>query len=184
MKKAFVIAAAVVLSAACTACGAGNVTVSGTQSAAVSSAAPAVSSSQASSEASPERKVDAAKYEDSLTGLVSYLGACGYVQGNGTKTEFQLIGAKSGYRYTGYVEKKETVTAEFYAYDPSNLNDTAKKVLDSVKQNGSFTLFGKVVPAVLSDSGKYLMIYQDTSSADANTTRKKEVTEAFKSYKA
>lgn len=183
MKKAFVIAATVVLSVACTACGVGNVSVSGT-SAPVSSVAPAVSSQESSSEAAPSSNVDASKYDDSLKGLAAYLGACGYVEGNGDKMEYQMIGAKNGYRYSGSIGGKKTVTAEFYEYTPAKFDSTAKKILDEVKQKGSFTLFGKTVDATLSDSGKYLMIYKDSATADANEARKKEVIKNFKAYKA
>lgn len=183
MKKALIIAAAAALAVACTGCGVGDVAVSGTEPA-VSSAASAISSQASSSEAAPASSVDPTKYDDSLKGLATYLGACGYIEGNGDAMRSELIGAKSGYRYSGSVDKKQTVTAEFYEYDPANLNDTAKKVLDEVKQKGSFTLFEKNIPAVVSDSGKYLMIYKDSASGEANETRKKAVLEKFKTYKA
>ena len=78
MKRAFIIAAVTVLAAvSCTARGAGDVTASelAASSSAVSSAVSSAASEQSAS--SSTTKVDAAKYADSVTGLASYMGACG-----------------------------------------------------------------------------------------------------------
>ena len=181
MKKLGILAAAAVLTLSCTACGMGNVTTSGASGAAVSSAASAVASSQA---ASSTVSVDPTKYDDSLQGLMKYMTACGYVEGNATKTEAQLIGAKAGYRYSGKVDGKQTVTIELYEYATSGVSSTGQKVLDSVKSNGSFTLFDKTIPAVLSNSGKYMMIYKDTDTGSTHTAHQKQAEENFKNYKA
>lgn len=177
MKKTFILVAAAVLAISCTACGAGSVTASGVESTASSAA---VSSSASSSSGTV---ADAAKYSDSLKGLITYMGACGYIDGNGLQMEYQLIGAKNGYRYTKKIDKKQTVTAEFYEYDLKNLNETAKKILDSVQQNGYFTLFNKKITAYHSDNGKYLMVYKDSASGDASTARQKEAAAKFKAFK-
>ncbi|MCH4238656.1 MAG: hypothetical protein LKF71_00020 [Oscillospiraceae bacterium] len=185
MKRAFIIVAVAVLAAvSCAACGAGDVTASGlaaSSSAASSTVSSAVSEQSASSSTTT---VDAAKYADNVTGLATYMGACGYVEGGGLQLEYQLIGAKNGYRYSTSVNHKATITVEFYEYDKANLNDTAKKTLDSVKQNGYFTLFNKNVNASLSDNGKYLMIYKDTDTSDAHNARTKEAIKKFKAFKA
>ena len=75
------------------------------------------------------------------------------------------------------------VTAEFYEYDLKNLNDEAKKTIESVKKDGKFELLGMTTEATLSDNGKYLMVYTDNSGEELNKTRKSDVLKAFKEYK-
>ena len=68
------------------------------------------------------------------------------------------------------------------------MNDTAKAVLESVKANGSFDLIGQTVTgAYISNSGKYLMIYVDTSLNDGaaeNIELRDKAVKAFQEFKA
>ena len=87
------------------------------------------------------------------------------------------------YRF-GY-EGNNNVIVELYEYDPENLSDEAKTVVESVKQDGTFSVIGqKVTDAYLSDSGKYLMIYKDTQTNEKNELHKKQIVELFQGFKA
>ena len=101
---------------------------------------------------------------------------------DGTEMSYGMIGAKAGHRYM-FTFNNSQVTAEFYEYDLKNLNDEAKKTIESVKKDGKFELLGMTTEATLSDNGKYLMVYTDNSGEELNKTRKSDVLKAFKEYK-
>lgn len=171
MKKIWIIAAAAVFFMTATACGAGDVG--------------GVSSKESSSQApvSSEPTVSQSSVEDNLKGLEKYLTGNGVLSGDPAETRADIIGAKSGVRYQFPYNGKDNVTAEFYEFDAANLNDKAKEVLDSVRSNGSFTLMDQQISAVLSDNGKYLMIYKDTVKEDENKAYEEKVTKLFKEFK-
>lgn len=175
MKKIWILAAAAALLMTATACGAGDVGGASSQASKPSSSAASSSSS------APAVSQDSV--EDSLKGLQKYLTGNGAVSGEPTTMHAEVIGAKSGVRYQFSYNGKNNVTAELYEYDPENLNKTAKDILDSVKSSGKFSLMGQQVNAVISDSGKYLMIYQDTVVKDENKANADKVTKLFKSFK-
>ena len=96
-----------------------------------------------------------------------------------------FIGAKSGVQYRFSYEGSNNVTVELYEFDLDNLSDEAQAVLNSVQQNGSFTVIGQeVTDAYLSESGKYMMIYRDTQTNEKNELHKKEIVELFQGFKA
>ena len=123
MKKKWLAAAAAVLCAATMAsCGQGvvDLTSSGQESA---------SSAPVSSALSEE------EVEDTLEGLEQYMASLGYISGTPSTMRGDMIGAKEeGHRYA-----TAAATVEFYEYDLSNLNDTAKAVRESVEADGTFT---------------------------------------------
>ena len=87
------------------------------------------------------------------------------------------------YRFS--YEGSNNVTVELYEFDLDNLSDEAQAVLNSVQQNGSFTVIGQeVTDAYLSESGKYMMIYRDTQTNEKNELHKKEIVELFQGFKA
>ena len=158
MKKKWLAAAAAVLCAATMAsCGQGvvDLTSSGQESA---------SSAPVSSALSEE------EVEDTLEGLEQYMASLGYISGTPSTMRGDMIGAKEeGHRYA-----TAAATVEFYEYDLSNLNDTAKAVRESVEADGTFDMIGQTVQgAVLSDSGKYLMIYTATAPTRKPPPRRK-----------
>ena len=169
MKKKWLAAAAAVLCAATMAsCGQGvvDLTSSGQESA---------SSAPVSSALSEE------EVEDTLEGLEQYMASLGYISGTPSTMRGDMIGAKEeGHRYA-----TAAATVEFYEYDLSNLNDTAKAVRESVEADGTFDMIGQTVQgAVLSDSGKYLMIYTAHSTDEDATATKEAAIAAFRAFKA
>lgn len=166
MRKYVIVLAVVVLAGLFTACG---VNVGGASSAPVSSAV----SSQISQDS----------VEDNLSGLQKYLVGAAEFSGDASKMGANIIGAKSGVKYVFGHNGKNNVTAELYEFDTANLNDTAKKVISEVKDKGSFTIMDQQINAVLSDSGKYLLIYKNNSTDDENKKYDKNVAEMFKAFK-
>ena len=127
--------------------------------------------------------VDESKYEDTLDGLAEYMKAKEYISGDPVEMAADFIGAEKGVKYTGSYEGNNNITMELYEYDPANLNETAQKVIDSVKKDGKFEIMQTDVNAVLSDSGKYLMIYTDTASGEVHEKHTDTVKADFKAFK-
>lgn len=170
MKKILILALAVVMAGTMAACGMGD--VGGASSAPVSSVA-----SQAESSA-----VGADSMDDNLSGLVKYLAANSALSGNPEEMKADFIGAKSGVKYHFSYNGKDNVTVELYEFDP-NLNSKAQSVFDEIKAKGQFKIMSQEVPAVVSDSGKYLMVYKDTVVSDQNKKHQDDVTKLFKEFK-
>lgn len=171
MKKICILAAAAAVLMAVSACSAGT---------------PGSKSSGSSSQASQKQasSVSDQKMTDNLKGLEAYLSGNGFLSGDPSAMKAEVIGAKKGDRYQFSYEGKNNVTVELYEYNKGALNDSAKQVLNSVKSQGKFPLMGQKISAVLSDSGKYLMIYKDTDSAEAHQKRAEQVKKLFAGFKA
>ena len=60
----------------------------------------------------------------------------------------------------------------------------AQACLDSVKAQGTFTVLDNQVPAVLSDNGRYLMIYTDAGDSEESAAQRQRVEELFRGFKA
>lgn len=168
MKKLIILALAVVMAGTMSACG---MDVGGT---------PSGSASTASSQAS---KPNTDSYGDDLSGLEKYLTDNSVISGSPTKMQADFIGAKSGDKYQASFNGNNNVTVELYEFDPKNLNDTAKQVIESVKKDGVFSIMDQKVPAVLSTSEKYLMIYKDSNTADQNKAHEKDVEKLVQEFK-
>ncbi|HIV43582.1 MAG TPA: hypothetical protein H9996_05175 [Candidatus Faecalibacterium avium] len=202
MKKVWFFALAAALAVAVAGCGSDVVTDSQGNVVSVTSSA---SSSPASQTASTTSQGEA-DYPNTLDGLIAYMKAQGYIEkdyvapamfgqtasSNSNVLQAQLIGAKSGKRYTGSYDGKDNITIELYEYDPANLDSTGEKVIDQVKQKGTFTIFEKDVEAYLSSNSKYLMVYKDTELADDKNddkatdhkARQQKVIEDFQAFHA
>ncbi len=176
MKKIFILALTIVMAGTMAACGAGD--VGRTSSASTSSQA--ASSSAVSSQAP---SADASSYDDSLDGLEKYLTVSGLISGNPSDMQASFIGAEKGARYQFGLNGKDNVSVELYEFNTNSLNSDAQKVLNDVKANGSFTIMNKKVDAIISDSGKYIMIYKDTVTNDENKQRQEKTIKLFKEFK-
>lgn len=145
-------------------------------------------------------EIKAENFADNLEGLSNYFVKLGYItekdgkidESTVTVMDASLVGAKEGKKYaTSYGGK--AITIELYEYDLTNLsklNDTAKAVIESVKNSGEFTILDlPSVKAYLSNNGRYIMVYTDASIDDANPDKesdnykhREEVIKNFKSF--
>lgn len=177
MKKIFILALAVLMAGSMAACGMGDVGGS-------SSPSSGTSSSQASSSSPASSAPDAQSYSDNLEGLEKYLAAGSVLSGSPTDMKAEFIGAAKGAKYQFDFNGKSNVTVELYEFDPAGGNDTAKAVQNAVRKDGNFTIMSQKVPAVLSDSGKYLMIYRDTvTDKSENKQREEQTVRLLKEFK-
>lgn len=192
MKKLLAAAAALALALTLTAC-TGTVeqlpTLDlGTSSSAVSSGESGVSSGvESGTESQPEAAqpdpVSDKDFDDTLDGLCQYLEANRGVTGEPTEMAYETIGAVGGFRYRFHLNGS-TVQVEVYEYDVENLDEQGQVCWDSVKSQGFFTLLDKEIPATLNENGKYMMIYTDTSTNEANVSQKERVMDLFLGFKA
>ncbi|MCQ4021944.1 MULTISPECIES: hypothetical protein [unclassified Ruminococcus] len=106
------------------------------------------------------------------------------VPNEATDMQNEVIGAIAGYRFTVTLDGGNALV-EFYEFDKNKLNDSAKKVISEVKEDGTFNMLDiDEVKAELSDNEKYLMIYNDAKSegdnADAaHKERRDKITKIF-----
>lgn len=120
--------------------------------------------------------------EPGLASMRTYFEYNGYVvQGSEQTVAADMIGATQGVRY-GAQYGSSIFTIELYEYDINNLNDMAKTILGEADTTGSFIMLGENVPAVVSDNGKYLMIYSDTSTEQSNIDHQNQITDVFKAW--
>lgn len=131
-------------------------------------------------------------YENDFEGICNYLASFGYINPvrdnvdvTYTVMDASLIGADKGRKFTEQTQKKATI--EIYEYADQK-NATADEVISSVKKDGTFTILElPSVNAMLSDNGKFLMIYNDKSidenkPEDDNYKLREEITEKFKTF--
>ena len=121
-------------------------------------------------------------YEDTLDGLCAYLTANGIISGEATEMKAEMIGAQAGKMYAHTYDGGQA-SVELYSYDPANLDEIATGILDSVKTNGKFSLLGTESEAVLSDSGKYLMIYKSVKDKEEDIAQKERALKYFCGFK-
>lgn len=125
------------------------------------------------------------EYPDDINGLENYLKAENAILGNGIEMSSQFIGAKSGRKYN-FKYNNSLVTVELYDFGDENydkLSEESTDIIQNVKNTGNLKLLEREVPAVISDSGRYLMIYSDKSSESKNAEKENKTKEIFKSFK-
>lgn len=134
-------------------------------------------------------KISKFKSSDGIEGICKALLKKEYIPDDCVKTKAELIGAKEGYRIDNVSVNGSKFSMEIYQYDDIN-SETAKGVVDSVKDNGSFDLFGRTVSyCYMSKNDKYLLIYPDEKSTtgkaddEDNAKRKDEVLKIVNSAK-
>lgn len=125
-------------------------------------------------------------YEDSLEGLCKYFADLGYAydftEATGDESDpvvmrADMIGADEGYKFT-YTYSGKTTVLELYSY-----TDMSNKFYKQAESEGKITVSEELengtVDIVLSDNGKYLMIYNDEAG---NAEREEAIKEAFKGF--
>lgn len=154
-----------------TACGAGDIQRPDTQN-----------NNVVNEESKPEIHISQDDYESNINGIKKYFEDSEYVYNDPVKMSAQFIGAKEGYRYQ-FKYEKSMITVELYEFDIDNLNDTANRVINSINSNGYFMMDKTEVNAIMSNNGKYMIIYRDDSKNNENQNRKNEIIENFKTFK-
>lgn len=140
-----------------------------------------------------ENRVKISEFGDKATGVEAIcktLKEKEYIPNDDcVKTSADLIGAKSGYRMEGVKVNGSEFAVEIYEYEDTT-SDIAKNVISSVKENGTFSLYGRTVSyAYMSDNDKYLLIYPDEKSTSdkeknaENVTRRDEFLKVINSAK-
>lgn len=182
MKKLTALCGALVLALSLSACGGTGTQLPALVLESSSSAASQVSGAESGTQAEPTvEEVPYTEFEDSLDGLCDFLTANKAVAGEPTEMAYETIGAAGGYRYR-FILNNSTVQVEVYAFDLENLGEQGQAVLDSVKESGQFPMLDNQVPATLSGSGQYMMIYTDNSTSAENTAQKERVLGLFQGF--
>ena len=119
-----------------------------------------------------------------LQGLADFLGS----KDGSIKMDASAIGAKEGKKFAAKYAGSNIII-ELYSYDTKKTNSTADEIVKSVKDNGTFSIYGLPdVTAYLSDNGNYLMIYTDTAidktNPDKNSDNYKHREQVIKDFKA
>ncbi len=155
-------------------------------------------SSAAATEATEAPKVNKADFSDDFDGLCKYFIEKKYINDvKDNEMDYKLIGADNG-KYYASSFNGSTVLIELYDFSNAD-NETAKRIINEVKQNGSFMLYtdeqlksvedvgteNQEISAVLSDNGKFLMIYTDQKANDGDDKsieHKNEIIDEFKKF--
>lgn len=148
------------------------------------------------SEQENEPSVKDTDFNNDFDGLCDYFVAKGYTVAKAgdkldekkvTEMDAALVGAENGKKFATTYNGKN-ITVELYGYNTSELNDTAKQIIESVKKDGTFSILGfDPVKAYISDNGKYMMVYSDASIDESKTdsdnyTHREQVIEDFKAF--
>lgn len=127
---------------------------------------------------SESQEITDESYENNIAGLQGFMKDRKYIKGEPKTMSASFIGAKEGYRYDF-----AGIITELYEFDLSNLNSTAKATLDSIKEKGFFVILDEEIKAVISNNGKYIMIYTDNSNRENKEERENTVKQGFESFK-
>lgn len=122
-----------------------------------------------------------AEYTNDFEGLVKYMADSELIAGEGTNMSADFIGAEAGQKFA-FKYKEAAITCELYSFDLENLPEKGREVLDSVKANGTFKSLDKDISAVLSDNGKFMMIYVCSSNDEAYLNFTDRMHEKFKAF--
>ncbi len=139
-----------------------------------------------------ENKVQISKFENTSSGIQAIcktLKDKEYVGDDCVEMYATAIGAEKGYRFDNLKVNGSVFAMEIYEFKDTE-NTLAKTVINSVKKDGSFDMYGRTVQYChMSDNGKYLLIYPDTKSLSnkgddvENATKLKEVLEIINKAK-
>ncbi len=139
-----------------------------------------------------ENKVQVSKFENTSGGIQAVcktLKDKEYVGDDCVEMYSVAIGAEKGYRFDNLKINGSVFSMEIYEFKDTE-NAQAKAVIDSVKKDESFEMYGRTVKYChMSDNGKYLLIYPDAKSLSdkgddvENVTRMKDVLEIINKTK-
>ncbi len=124
--------------------------------------------------------------EYGLTKMCEDLLEKDYLPESGEVMASDVIGAEVGYRFNAKVNN-DTIVIELYEFDDKETNDVAQKTIDDIEENGYFNVLGYTdVPAELSDSKEYVVVYNDDKAKgdEPDEAHKKQYDEFMKIFNA
>lgn len=131
-------------------------------------------------------------YKDTFDDLCKYLSAKGYINAleanenkSFNKMQYSLVGASNGKKFICTMQGANNVTVELYDFSKPASPD---EVYNKVKKDGKFSVLGlEEVNAYISDNGKYMMVYTDSSinwkEPDKKADNYKRFEEIYKEFK-
>lgn len=129
---------------------------------------------------------NAKNYEKNLDGFIKYMTDNEFISGEGTELTSAAIGASSGRRFTiSTPVSKHTI--ELYEYTDQT-SDAAQKTIANARKDGSFHLFESTenvtqyTTAAVSEDGRFLMLYTDSSEKDEKNDTCLAAVEAVKKF--
>lgn len=134
-------------------------------------------------------EVQASDYEKTFEGFVQYMTDCKYIKGEGEDLTAAAIGAKQGKRFIISAGTSK-IYIELYEFDANaaETSDKAKQTIENARKDGTFTLFENTETetqntlAAVSEDGRFLMLYTDTSTNEKNIAAKNGAAETVKEF--
>lgn len=137
--------------------------------------------------------------QDTFEDLCTYLNGNGIISGTPIDMNSEIIGASDGRRYSATYDGGE-VHVELYEFDMEKLAQIAKEKnydlekltalatqnLESIRKDGSLEILSgkEKVEALLSNNGKYVMIYADPDTGESHLAQRQKAETLFKEFKA
>lgn len=131
--------------------------------------------------------VSAGGYDKTFDGFVQYMTDGGYIKGDGTDLTASAIGAAQGKRFT-MSSGTSKYSVELYEYEDQT-SELAQRTIANARADHSFHLYESTESAVQStyavvtEDGRFLMLYTDTSASDASAAKKEEAGNAVAAFK-
>ncbi|MDO4730624.1 MAG: hypothetical protein Q4B14_00620 [Clostridia bacterium] len=116
------------------------------------------------------------EWDPTFDGLIECFKWHGYIDVN-TKfnTAADVVGANVGYRFTSNACASGPFNLELYYYDPQNPLGNSQEFINKIKESGHFTLLDNDIQSVVSNNGKYMMVYSSTSTKPEDLEKKQEI---------
>lgn len=136
---------------------------------------------------------------DTFDGLCDYLKGNGIISGDPIGMNAEIIGANAGRRYSATYDggdiivelyefdmEKLAAIAKEKNYDLAKLTELATRNLESIRNDGSLQILSdrENIPAILSNNGKYVMIYSDQNTNENHVAQQQKAQTLFKEFKA
>lgn len=144
------------------------------------------SSAASDTESAAQSKTSDGKYDDSFDGFVQYMTDSGFVSGDPVDTTASAIGAVQGKRFT-MSSGTAKIYVELYEFPTSNLSDTASTTIENARNDGTFSIYNYTsatqnTVASVTEDGRFLMLYTDSSTSESNITNREEAVKTVKNF--
>ena len=119
--------------------------------------------------------------ENNLDGLLAYLQGNGLLREDTKEMKAEIIGAVAG-KMVQCAYGDETSLAEIYEFDTQNLGEMAQTVIADARDHGKYRSIDGEMTAVMSDNGRFLMIYKDVHTDEAKGPVQKRLLKLFAEF--